>query len=232
MGEIGNSDEDALTLDGLLLINRDEDQSGSETRALSIADSVTGYSLFEGEVVALEGTVDQKRFIVDRIIKPKPANKLKRLQFDEASPRCHHLLVVGQEGLPLCHSRGRPLHAGQGPQLRGSRYFCSFLPIISQANCCSLCGKKNLTCSCSWGRSSTSGTRLSKAGTSRWKPTTCSILTFSPQWSPPSSPPSPYSGCINNLREPKRRSRSSLRCETCTTPTRSRSPPSPRQASV
>lgn len=85
MGEIGNSDEEALTLDGLLLVNRDEDQSGAETKALSIADSVTGYNLFEGEIVALEGTVDQKRFHVDRIIKPKPVNKIKRLQFDEVT---------------------------------------------------------------------------------------------------------------------------------------------------
>ena len=83
LGEIGNSDEDALSLDNMLIINRDEDMSGAETKAVSLAEGLQGISLFEGEIVGLEGILEQKRFIADKVIKPKPIGKAPRHTFDD-----------------------------------------------------------------------------------------------------------------------------------------------------
>jgi len=79
IGEIGNSEEEALMLENVILINRDaEDNSGHETKVVSLGEKVENFSLFEGEIVCFEGTLDNKRFIVDKIIKPKPVTKIPK----------------------------------------------------------------------------------------------------------------------------------------------------------
>ena len=62
----------------ILLINRDEDESGADMIPLSISEVIPNYSLFEGEIVCLEGTLDQKQFVIERVIKPKPIAKVPR----------------------------------------------------------------------------------------------------------------------------------------------------------
>ncbi len=83
IGEIGNSDEEALSLDNLILINRDDETSGAETKVVSLAEGLQNVSVFEGEIVAMEGMVEQKRFITERIVKPKPVGKLPRQTFED-----------------------------------------------------------------------------------------------------------------------------------------------------
>jgi hypothetical protein len=99
IGEIGNSDEDALTENSLLLLNRDEDEAGAELKLLAIDESVQNYSLFEGEIVGFEGMYDQKRFVAQKILKPKPITKAVRStkDFKRVNQQIWHLQeIVGR----------------------------------------------------------------------------------------------------------------------------------------
>ena len=76
-GEIGNSDENAINADSIVLVNRDEEESGGEAKPVILSESLVNFSLFEGEIVCLEGTAEQKKLIAEKIIKPKPMAKIE-----------------------------------------------------------------------------------------------------------------------------------------------------------
>ena len=72
-----------MTQDNIVIINRDEDQSAAETKPVSLSEGIQNLSLFEGEIVAFEGVLEQKRFIAERVMKPKAIFKRKRLMYDD-----------------------------------------------------------------------------------------------------------------------------------------------------
>jgi hypothetical protein len=75
IGEVGNSEEEALSIENAIIINRDENQSGHETKLISLSEAIQNISLFEGEIIAVEGKPELKQFMIERIYKPKPIPK-------------------------------------------------------------------------------------------------------------------------------------------------------------
>lgn len=77
IAEVGNCEDETLTFNNLVLVNREEDQAGSESRRISLAESIPNFFLFEGEIIGLEGKAESKQYVAEKIYKPKPVPKTK-----------------------------------------------------------------------------------------------------------------------------------------------------------
>lgn len=119
IGEVGNSEEDGLSFESAILINRDEYMSGHETKAISLGENLQNISLFEGEIIAIEGRPDLRQFIAEKIYKPKP---VARKDVGCIGDVRAGIKVVGKEGVHLGDSGSGTLHAGQRTQVRSSQY--------------------------------------------------------------------------------------------------------------